>query len=208
MKVPDFAPLDPGTYFIDPDPSTSLRVTYEVPSEGWAQWIGALKSDDVAGLDAVAITMVPNLVRDACLDPSYAKPPVGPSVDDLASGLAELAPFRVTSRPKDATVDGYSAKHLELTVPDLPIGHDGFTGCVGGKLNSWVDSLYGDTFDGYTGPGFREEFWILDVEGTRLVIAAERSPGLSSRDLAEQKAILDSIRIEPTPASDASSETE
>jgi hypothetical protein len=121
-------------------------------------------------------------------------------VDHLASALAELAPFRVTSRPKDATVDGFSGKHLELTVPDLPTGHDGFTGCIGGKLSSWVDSLYGDTFDGYTGPGSREEFWILDVAGTRLVIAAERSPGLPSSDLAEQQAILDSIRIEPTPA--------
>jgi hypothetical protein len=172
-------------------------VTYEVPSEGWAQWIGALKHDDVTGLDAVAITTVTNLVRDGCVDPSYAEPPVGPSVDDLASGLVELAPFRVTSPPEDVTVDGYSGKHLELTVPDLPIDHEGFKGCIGGRLNSWVDGIYGDTFDGYTDPGSREEFWILDVEGTRLVIAAERSPGLPSKDLAEQQAILDSIRIEP-----------
>ena len=32
-----FAPLEPGTYFIDPDadPSTPLRVVYEVAEEGW-----------------------------------------------------------------------------------------------------------------------------------------------------------------------------
>jgi hypothetical protein len=52
-------------------------------------------------------------------------------------------------------------------------------------------------FHGYTGPGYREEFWILDVEKTRLMIAAERSPGAPSRTLAELQAILDSIRIEP-----------
>ena len=48
MGLAEFAPLDPGTYFIDPDldPSTPLRVTYEVPSEGWAQWTGAVKWDD------------------------------------------------------------------------------------------------------------------------------------------------------------------
>jgi hypothetical protein len=203
MELPEFAPLDPGTYFIDPDldPSTPLRVTYEVPSEGWAQWTGAVKWDDVASrLDAVAITTVSNLVRDGCLDHSYADPPVGPSVDDLASGLAKLAPFRVTSPPKDVTVDGYRGKHLELTVPDLPVGHEGFLGCTDGNLSSWVGALdvaHGDggAFGAYTHPGDREEFWILDVEGSRLVIAAERGLGSPSRDLAELQAILDSIRI-------------
>jgi hypothetical protein len=34
MELPYFSPLEPGTYFIDPDldPSTPLRVVYEVPS--------------------------------------------------------------------------------------------------------------------------------------------------------------------------------
>jgi hypothetical protein len=74
-------------------------------------------------------------------------------------------------------------------------------GCIGGNLNGWVGALDavhedGESFGGYTGPGYREDFWILDVEGTRLVIAAERSPGSPPRDVAEQQAILDSIRIE------------
>jgi hypothetical protein len=206
MALEEFAPLDPGTYFIDPDldPSTPLRVVYEVPAEGWAQWTGAVKWDDEnKRLDAVGITTVTNLVRDGCTDHSYAGPPVGPSVDDLASGLAQLAPFKVASPPKAVTVDGYSGKHLELIVPnDMPIDHEGFMGCIGGNLSGWVGALDvvrddGGAFGGYTGPGYREEFWILDVEGTRLVIAAERSPGLPSRDLAERQAILDSIRIEP-----------
>jgi hypothetical protein len=52
--------------------------------------------------------------------------------------------------------------------------------CVDGKLKSWdgfIDTAEeADASYGYTGPGFREEFWILDVEGTRLIIAAARSP--------------------------------
>jgi hypothetical protein len=55
----------------------------------------------------------------------------------------------------------------------------------------------GDAFYGYTGPGYREDFWILDVDGTRLVVASERSPGSPRKDVAELSAILDSIRIEP-----------
>ena len=206
-ELQPFAPLEPGTYFIDPDldPATPLRVVYEVPVEGWSMWIGAAKFNDDDGHVAVSITTVLNLVRDGCRDHSWADPPVGPSVDDLASALADLAPFRVTSPPRDVTIYGYSGKYLELTVPDLPVEGEGddrrFTECVDGNLKSWVAPMdtaeEGDAFYGYTGPGYSEEFWILNVEGTRLVIAAERSPGSPSQDLAELRAILDSIRIEP-----------
>jgi hypothetical protein len=100
------------------------------------------------------------------------------------------------------SVYGYSGTHLELTVPDLPVSDDGvFTGCDEGNLKSWVAAIDagepGDAYYGYTGPGYTEEYWILDVEGTRLMIVAERSPGSPSEDLEEQRAILDSIRIEP-----------
>jgi hypothetical protein len=202
MELPNFSPLELGTYFIDADqdPSTSLRVVYEVPAEGWSQWIGAAKfADD--GHVGVSITTVTNLVRHGCRDHSPADPPVGPSVDDLATALADLAPFRVTSPPNDVTIYGYRGKHLELIVPDLSVEGRGddlrFTGCVGGSLEGWIGEPWFGAFYGYTGPGYTEEFWILDVEGTRLVIVAERSPGSPRKDLAELRAILDSIRIEP-----------
>ena len=39
-------PIEPGIYFIDPDldPSTPLRVVYEVPAEGWSMWVGGASS--------------------------------------------------------------------------------------------------------------------------------------------------------------------
>jgi len=204
MELENFAPLDPGTYFIDPDgdPSTPLRVVYDIPVEGWSQWPGAVKgADDGVGHVMVTITSVTNLVRQGCHDHSLADPPVGPSVDDLATAMADLAPFRVTSTPSDVNVDGYSGKHLAWIVPNLPVeGPENelqFSGCVDGNLMSWDSNGHNDPFYGYTGPGYREEFWILDVQGTRLVIEAGRSAGSPSQNLAEQRAILDSIRIEP-----------
>jgi hypothetical protein len=196
-----FADLEPGAYSIDPDldPSTSVQVTFDVP-EGWATWIGPAKFSD-AGWVSVSITTVSNLVSHGCRDHSWADPPIGPSVVDLATSLANLAPFRVTSPPEDVSIYGYRGKHLELTVPDLPVSDQGtFAGCDEGTLKSWVAAIDagepGDAFYGYTGPGYVEEFWILDVEGTRLMIAAGRSAGSPRKDLAEQSAILNSIHIE------------
>ena len=177
LELRDFPPLEPGTYFIDPDadPSTSLRVAYEVPVEGWSSWIGAAKAEEEWA--SVSITSVTNLVRHGCRDHSLADPPVGPSVDDLATALADLAPFQVTSPPKDVTIYGYSGKHLELTVPDMPFEHRGdvtlYTECTGfdwhrRNLMSWIAphlvAAGGYAYYGYTAPGHTEEFWILDVE--------------------------------------------
>lgn len=146
-----------------------------------------------------------NLVSDGCRDHSWADPPVGPSVNDLAVALADLAPFRVTSPPKDVTVYGYRGKHLELTVPDLPVKGEGdnrhFAACEEGNLKSWVaavDTEPGDAFYGYNAePGRIEEFWILDVNGTRLMIEANWSPASPRKDVAEMGTVLDSIQIEP-----------
>ena len=164
MALDGFSGLDPGTYFIDPDldPATPLRVTYEIPAEGWQQWIGAAKfaGDGHVGL---SITIVSNLVTHGCRDHAWADPPVGPSVDDLAAALAELRPFRVTSPPEDVSIYGYQGTYLEVTVPeDQPFSDDGnFVGCPDGNLLSWVaaiDTEPGDAFYGYTGPGYTEEF--------------------------------------------------
>ena len=92
--------------------------------------------------------------------------------------LARLPdPFKVTSPPRQVTLYGYCGKHLELTVPDLPHegegSESGFTECVDGNLKSWIAPTAG-AFYGYSGPGYTEEFWILDVEGSRLVIRPDR----------------------------------
>jgi hypothetical protein len=203
MQLEKFAPLEAGSYFIDPDsdPSTPLRVVYEVRAEGWSQWFGAVKGTE-DGYVMMNITTVVNLVRHGCRDHSRADPPVGPSVDDLAVALADLAPFRVTSPPEDATIDGFRGKYLELTVPDLAVEGDNFTGCVDGNLLSWVAPIDvaegGGAFHAYNAePGRIEEFWILDIDGTRLVIESNWSPASTQEDVNEMRDILDSIRIEP-----------
>jgi hypothetical protein len=198
MDFEPLGPVEPETYFVDADldPSTPLRVVYDIPAEGWSNWIGAAKFGPNDGHVAVSITTVVNLVTNGCKDHLAADPPVGPSVDDLATALAELPPFEVTTAPEDVTIFGYSGKHLELTVPDMS-----FDRCDAGDLRSWIAPMDtaepGDAFYGYTGPGYTEEFWILDVNGTRLMISAGTSPGSPAADLAEREDVLDSIQIQP-----------
>ena len=45
--------------------------------------------------------------------------------------------------------------------------------------------------------GERDQVWILDVEGTRLVIDAASFEGTSEADVAEMRMIVESLTIEP-----------
>lgn len=193
------APLEPGRYFIDPDadPSTSLVVIYEVAAEGWTSWTGAYKQ--IGGAQtAINIITIDNLVTDGCRGHFPADPAVGPGVDDLANALAALQPFEVTAPPTDVTLFGYQGKHLQLTLPETSSeGVDLDEGCTDGHLESWL-SPYGE-FTGYNHAeaGRTQDFWILDVDGQRLVIETNEGPTSSAQDLAERDAIFDSISIEP-----------
>jgi hypothetical protein len=166
-------------------------VLYTIPAEGWNAWTGAFKE---AGNQRVAVSIVTvtNLVVDGCEDHSLADPPVGPTVDDLATALADFPPFQVTSPPSDVTIYGYSGKHLQLAVPETLE----FTDCVGDELISWDAPILSYPFHGYV-PRLIEEFWILDVQGSRLVIVAGWTPDAPAADVAELRALLESIRIEP-----------
>lgn len=61
-EIGDFAPLERGTYSIDPDldPATALRVVYEIPAEGWTRWIGAAKFSDVGHVGVKRQTTAPS----------------------------------------------------------------------------------------------------------------------------------------------------
>ena len=109
--------------------------------------------------------------------------PVGPTVDDFANALAEHPTLGVT-KPVDVTIDGYTGKFVEFTPPaDISACQEAFF--------PWDSSLY------VQGPSQGWHLWILDVEGTRVVVQTNDYPGTSAKHLAELQAIVDSIQIEP-----------
>ena len=183
----------------DDDPP--IRVRYTIPAPGWSAFIGTFKDVD-EGQDpqrvSVLIADIKNVTVDACEQPVAARPPVGPTVEDLAVALAHLPPFEVSSLAEEVTLAGYSGTHLQLRVPlDQPFEDLGaFIGCDNSALASWIAPPLSFAFYGYTAPGETEDFWILDVDGARVVIAAIATANASDELIAEQRAILDSIVIE------------
>jgi hypothetical protein len=184
------------------DDDTPIRVSYTVPAPGWTAFIGTFK-DVGEGQDSQRVSVLiadfKNLTVDACEQPVAATPPVGPSVEDLATALAHLAPFEVSAPAADVTLAGYRGTHLQLRVPlDQPFSDsDAFVGCINSALASWIAPPLTFAFYGYTAPGETEDFWILDVEGTRVVISAIATANASAELIAERQAVLDSIVIEP-----------
>lgn len=185
------------------DDDTPIRVNYTIPAADWFAFIGSAK-DVGDGQDAervgVLIADIWNVTTDACDQQSAAMPPVGPLVEDLAVALTQLPPFEVSSPPAAITAYGYSGTHVQLRIPlDQPFDEElgTFTGCYDGVLASWMSPPLSPAFYGYIAPGDTEDFWILDVEGTRVVIAALATANASAELIAEQEAVLDSIVIEP-----------
>jgi hypothetical protein len=204
LSPDDFSPLEVETYFIEPD-ATDIQVFFTIPAEGWLSWIGTFKPEQGTDTPYQAVGMsilnVTNVVQHGCTTHAAADPPVGPTVDDMAAALVALSPFILTKPPSDVTVDGFSGKHLELTVPDLAVQVSGddtaFTDCTNGELKSWIGEPLSYAFHGYSHPGQVEEIWLLDVDGTRLMIEALSSPSSPESDITELRSILDSIDIVP-----------
>lgn len=174
-------PLAAGTYVIDA--LAPIRVTFTVPV-GWqknATPTGIWTSNSTTRL---GFFTVDNVVTDPCAElPTMQVPAVGPTVDDLAAALQAVPGVEATAT--DVTFAGYAGKLIRvMTSP--PCGDD-----------STFLQVNGNTLD-KPAPGFGDDarYWILDVDGQRLLIAQVVRPGSSDGDRAGLADIVESIRIE------------
>ena len=133
-------------------------------------------------------SVVGNIYSDPCRD-TLLDPPLGPTVDDLATAFTNVVGWEATA-PTDVALDGYAGKQLVLTVP---VDTD-FGACVTGRFMAWSeDGISGSRW--LQGPGQIQETWIVDVEGERLVIEASYFPEISRGNRAELQEVIDSIQI-------------
>jgi hypothetical protein len=159
---------------------------------GWVVDRGA--DGDPEEYGDVSFWTVAGVVRDPCEGVAIDDP--GPSVRDLAGAL-RAQPGHRTTKPRAVDVDGHSGLYLEVTLPD----QEQLNGCHDSEQILWRT----DAGDGYGGGigGTVSRLWILDVDGTRVVMVAGTTPNETAGEVAEVLAIAASARfIDPTwPAS-------
>jgi hypothetical protein len=191
-------PLKAGTY-VAGDPFL-VQATFTVPA-GWEGNIGgpyAVFLDEPPGPGReVTFSIFEDVSASPCHSNGFLSPAVGPTVDDLATALANMPGLTVTT-PSVATLGGYQGKQLTLTAPAS------FAGCTltsDGAFRIWQLPL-GATQD--LSPGESDRVWILQVGSQRLVIDAPQTPGESAADIAAVQGVLDSIHLAvPSPGSSA-----
>lgn len=186
----EYGPLEAGTY-VTPDPFF-VRVTFTAP----AGWEGNVGGEYFAGLNPVGrpggviFLGVGNIYADPChYDQGLMDPPVGPSLGDLTDALADNGALD-SSLPSGHNLDGYLGDELTVRAPDT------FVGCNVSPDGYAVWQLpLGANYSFQ--PGQSSRLFILDVDGTRLVIDVPQLPGQTAQELGEALAIVDSISIEP-----------
>ena len=133
---------------------------------------------------------ITNIYTDGC-QWTLLDPPVGPTVDDLVAAWADVPELAATAAV-DITVDGYPGKQIEFTVPDYTPSE-----CKEQKFGVYMLDGAHPPGQWALSPGPNEHFqmWVLDVDGTRLLIAASTFQSTSPQDRADLEEVLASIQI-------------
>ena len=100
----------------------------------------------------------------------------------------------------DVEVDGFAGKLVTMSVPDdmdydeSKTSSDGFVDCDLGEFRTWNNPA-GTDVRGQQGPGQRDDVYILDVNGTRVVVNVAYFPSLPQPQMGELESIVQSMRI-------------
>jgi hypothetical protein len=170
------------TAFGDPDAPVAV---FDVPAgfqghESWV-WTDPQGPGEFAQLASWAPTRVP-------MDPCNAKKssaPVGPTVDDLAAALARQE-RTTTTKPIPVTVDGHEGLYLELTSPR----RFDYQACGPDGLQIWET---GGTDGRVLGEPVTDRYWIIDVDGQRVVISALTLPAATSETVKLVTGVVETI---------------
>jgi len=120
------------------------------------------------------------------------------SVDEFATALAAQK-SRGLSTPINVMIDGYAGKSIVLEVPDDAV----FDDCEGQGFQT-----YGTDADpgarSQQGPGQRDQLWLMDVDGSTVVIDAMYRGDTPTDLVAEMRTMAQSITFAPPPTAGSS----
>jgi hypothetical protein len=197
-EIPTIQPIpnavvEPGRYVFatfDPNLDASYRVTMDVP-EGYLGFGGGAIFKPGTSQTGVSTWAIGDVYADACqwrgtlLDRSAIS-----STDDVMAALANQQGLRV-STPTDVTIDGFAGTYIERTFP----ARMSLSDCDGVQFRVWLNTGGGPRWLG--SPGQLDLLWILDVEGTPLVIDVSLEVDATAQDRAELLRMVESVQIDP-----------
>lgn len=179
--------LEPGTYTVGSD--FPVELTFEVPDGFDACPIDPLEQGlcaRTAAESGLTFVIVDNLVDDPCSPaPQPADPPIGPSVDDLVQGLSNLRGLSAVPG-ESVTVGGLPARTLTLTA--VATSECSFSG------ETWIVS---PARTNGVAVGERNELFIMDVQGQRLMIAIAYQPAAPTWAIEAMREVVSTVRFGP-----------
>jgi hypothetical protein len=180
----------------DGDPEAPLAV-FDVPQgyQGREEFVWTHDDLDLAEHQGQLLFSAPTGVfADPC-DVDRPSPRVGPTVEDLAEALA--AQKRTTAtRPVPVTLDGHRGLYVELTSQE---GLD-FEACghEGGMVLWQIGPEQGRVLEFPA----TDRYWILDIEGRRVVVTAMTPAGARRESVERVTDVAQSITfVEAAPSS-------
>ena len=178
------------TYVVDH--TFPMRVTLNVP-QGWStsgelykpspSEFALMKSIDGSNVWWVMVHIVTNVMGGPC-GGAEASPPVGPSVEDLTNALTNMS--GVQAGPVTGVeIDGRQGTTFELDLSSAALA------CPDSFRDQWST---GSETHGIA-QGQHQRVSIVDVDGTRILLAAQTFPWTSVGDEREADRVLQSVRF-------------
>jgi hypothetical protein len=215
-----YAQLAPGTYFVDEVEGISTPRIFATVGDGWwhggdngfsiekrsAYPNGEMPDDTAVDLiGATWFTRADLVFSDAChlADGTYTGSLA--TVDGVVTALTQQQGWAEVTAPSDISIDGYNGKAFQRTAPaDIsdcdPVLHNSFDDVRTQipMLTSWQTD---DHRSGYLA-GSIETLWVLDIDGTVVIISTSVTPGPSAGSPDFATDVLASIRIERAAEAD------
>lgn len=190
-----------------------VRVSVDIVSPGWKvlpQFDAVDKDDD--GLDppvyAGGVLIASgwpagtgiNVYADPCQWRTTIPETVATTPGEIAGALAAQASTEVTA-PQDVTVGGYDGKLITLRVPmsfDLPNAtrDEKFADCDNATFAFYGVEGENEPSRYAQGAGQIDELWILDVDGSIVILDAAYSPATPADLVDELRALAESATFE------------
>ena len=146
-----------------------------------------LEDDDSVKLEVSLASRVPT---DAC---QWQGIHVEAETPEAVTAALAAQEGHETIGPTDVTVAGYPASRFEFSVLDSA-GES--TACEGFSTVALAGTPE-DSLEHTLSPGQTATVYVVDVDGSTLVVAATRDGSATPANLAELDAVVDSLRFEP-----------